>query len=216
MTEVPKVTDRRNTMGPTDDLDEIEAARHLLARSFHGQPHFVDLFPSPLRRERALPHVFGAVLADAATHGRIDTAKVDGRLSGVAIWYPPRHYPLSPIRQLRALPAGLRMALTAPLSVSRVIGYQAEAARLHPVQPYWYLATIGVDPTRHGSGVGTRLLAHGLKAVDASDAPAYLETHTPRGVAWYSQHGFVVDTAEVPFTAGGPPNWTMLRPGGAR
>lgn len=185
----------------------------LLARSFQYQPHFVDLFPDPRVRAHALPHVFAALCRDALGHARIDLATHDGELAGVAVWYPPWSYPLTASRQLAALPAITRLALAAPRSLRRVMRFQSTAARLHPDQPYSYLAAVGVDPTAQGAGIGTRLLESGLAQADTAGHACYLETHTPRLVAWYHDLGFTVRHDEVAFTPDGPPNWTMLRPG---
>lgn len=188
-----------------------EQATDLLARSFHDQPHFVDLFPDPAVRTRALPHVFAALLTDARRHGRVAVATREDLLVGVAVWYPPWAYPLTPRRQLAALPAIARLAAAAPRRLRRVMQFQSTAAALHPDQPYWYLAAVGVDPAHQSAGVGTRLLRCGLDQVDATGQASYLETHTPRLVAWYQELGFRT-RSEAPFTPKGPPNWTMLRP----
>lgn len=189
-------------------------AADLLARSFQHQPHFVDLFPNPRVRARALPHVFAALCRDARQHGRVHVATRDGHLAGIVVWYPPWTYPLSPGRQMASLPDIARMALAASRSVARVMRFQSAAADLHPDQPYWYLAAIGVDPDAQGAGIGTRLLEPGLAEADAAGRDCYLETHTPRLVAWYQRLGFATRHGEVAFTPGGPPNWTMLRRAG--
>lgn len=189
-------------------------AVELLARSFHHQPHFIDLFPDPGVRSRALPHVFVALYRDALAHGRIDVATRDGELLGVAVWYPPGTYPLSAYRQLAALPGIARLAVAAVGSLRRVLQFQASAARLHPEQPYCYLAAVGVDPAAQGAGIGRRLLESGLARADAAGDDCYLETHTPALVTWYQTLGFEVRHGGVAFTPGGPPNWTMRRPAG--
>lgn len=199
--------------GPAGDLTTVKHASRVLVSSFHEQPHFVDLFPEPTVRTRALPHVFAALLADARQHGRIETISSNGTLTGVAVWYPPDAYPLSVGRQLRALPAMLRLAVAAPRSLRRVWQFQGASSRLHPSEPYHYLAAIGVDPAVQGTGVGSELLSMGLAHADATGQPCYLETHTIRNVDWYRAHGFEVRAAEIAFTPGGPPNWTMYRPG---
>jgi ribosomal protein S18 acetylase RimI-like enzyme len=85
-------------------------------------------------------------------------------------------------------------------------------ARLHPAQPYWYLEVVGVDPRARGLGIGTRLLEPVLALADETGQTCYLETMTERNVGWYQSLGFEVREAEVRFVAGGPPNWTMMRP----
>jgi GNAT superfamily N-acetyltransferase len=67
--------------------------------------------------------------------------------------------------------------------------------RAHPTFEHWYLPWLGVVPDGQGSGLGGRLLEHGLGIVDQSHLPAYLETPNPRTLAFYERRGFVV-TAE--------------------
>lgn len=62
----------------------------------------------------------------------------------------------------------------------------------YPRYPHWYLALLGVDPSRQGLGLGSRLLEAGLRMVDADHQPAYLETPNPNSVAFYERFGFVV------------------------
>lgn len=192
----------------------VREAVGLLSASFKERPQFVDLFPDAGVRQRALRPIFSALVSDAVRDGRVDGVWVGSRLAGAAVWYPPHGYPLTPARQLRSMPELLRVALAAPRSVPKVVRFQAGLADLLPAQPYWYLAAIGVDPTRQGAGIGTRMLRTGLAQVDATGQASYLETQTVRNVDWYRSHGFEVRDSEIVLTPGGPPNWTMYRPGG--
>lgn len=62
----------------------------------------------------------------------------------------------------------------------------------HPHEPHWYLAMIGVDPSRQGRGLGSALLQEGLKRCDAEGLPAYLESSNPANIPLYERHGFEV------------------------
>lgn len=198
--------------GPPAAPPTRRQAAGLLARAFRDEPNFVDLFPDPATRRRALPHVFGSLLRDAGAAGRVHTATRASDLVGVAVWLPPGGFPLTAGRVLRTLPDGLRMAAAAPRSLARVLRFTAGAAALHPDEPHWYLAAVGVDPEAQGHGIGTRLLRPVLGEADATGRPCYLETHRRRNVAWYQTLGFEV-RAETSLTRGGPRTWTMLRPG---
>ena len=200
---------------PSNRLGE---AADLLARCFHANQNFVDLFPDEGARSLALPRMFAAGLRDAlgfghvyaATRGVESSAGED--LVGVAVWLPPGAFPLSPVRQLRALPGMAGVLAAAPRSARRLLRYTAGIARLHPAQPYWYLEVVGVDPAARGLGIGTRLLKPVLALADEAGQPCYLETMTERNVGWYRSLGFEVRDARVRFVPGGPPNWTMIRP----
>jgi ribosomal protein S18 acetylase RimI-like enzyme len=194
---------------PTERLGE---AAGLLARCFHDNPNFVDLYPDQSARFRALPRMFAAGLRDALGFGHVYAAMREtgssarDELAGVAAWLPPGAFPLSPRRQLRALPGMAGVLAAAPRSALRLLRYTAGIARMHPAQPYWYLEVVGVDPAVRGLGVGTRLLEPVLALVDEAGRPCYLETMTERNVAWYRSLGFEVRDAGVRFVPGGPPN----------
>jgi GNAT superfamily N-acetyltransferase len=81
--------------------------------------------------------------------------------------------------------------------------------RLHPTDRHLYLAVLGVDPPRQGTGLGSALLAPGLELCDRDGLPAYLETGNERNLAFYSRAGFqVTERLTLPV---GPPVWLMRR-----
>ena len=197
--------------------ERLGEAAGLLARCFHANPNFTDLFPNDRARARALPRMFAAGLQDALGFGHVYAAvrksgnAAGEELAGVAAWLPPGEFPLSATRQLRALPHMAGVLAAAPRSARRLLRYTAGIAKLHPARPYWYLEMIGVDPSARGLGVGTRLLEPVLDLADETEQPCYLETMTERNVDWYRGLGFKV-REEARFVHGGPPNWTMIRP----
>ena len=64
-------------------------------------------------------------------------------------------------------------------------------------EPHWYLPTLGVEPARQGTGVGSALLQPVLARADEEKLPCYLDTVQPRNVAFYQRHGFGVLTEGV-------------------
>jgi predicted N-acetyltransferase YhbS len=82
--------------------------------------------------------------------------------------------------------------------------------QMHPVgRRFWYLGVLGVEPARQGSGVGSALLATGLRICDQNRVGTYLETAEPRNLPFYSRFEFeVLSTTEL---RGGPPVWSMWR-----
>jgi hypothetical protein len=75
--------------------DRPGEAAGLLARCFHNNPNFVDLFPDQRARSRALTRVFAAGLRDALGFGYVYVAtrgvesSTGGELVGVVAWLPP-------------------------------------------------------------------------------------------------------------------------------
>jgi GNAT superfamily N-acetyltransferase len=200
----------RPTLGrlPASDLDP---AARLLGRAFQESPNFVSLWPDPRRRARALPPLMRAGARDALRHGEVHTAHVEGALAAVACWLPPGRHHMSPGRRLRAFPDALRAGLVSPGAIGRLSALGATIERLHPADPHWYLAVLGVEPPLHRRGVGGALLRPVLDRADAERMPCYLETPTRDNVRFYERLGFAV-VEETPLLPGGPVNWTMLRP----
>jgi len=66
-------------------------------------------------------------------------------------------------------------------------------AALHPVEPHWYLATLGVVASARRRGMGAALLSRWLAEVDRDAVPAYLETDSEVNVRFYERAGFSLE-----------------------
>ena len=53
---------------------------------------------------------------------------------------------------------------------------------LHPTDPHWHLAVIGVAPAHQGEGHGDALMAYALAQCDRDRVPAYLESEPAQHV----------------------------------
>src|SRR4029077_6668699 len=82
---------------------------------------------------------------------------------------------------------------------------------LHPPEPHWSLAFVGVEPERQGGGIGRRLLAPVLDLADRSAALCYLETPEAATLAFYRRSRFEVVSEQRPFPRLELPLWTMVR-----
>ncbi len=105
----------------------------------------------------------------------------------------------------------------AELAGDRAAAYAAAEAALaphRPVEPVWFLGTVGVDPDSQGRGLGSAVIRPGLAAAERAGVPAFLETSEKRNVGFYERLGFRV-TATVEIPDGGPVTWAMLRDPGA-
>jgi ribosomal protein S18 acetylase RimI-like enzyme len=192
-------------LGPLAD-QERPGAEGVLARAFRDSPLNVAVIGSdPQRRLRANLHGARALLPVAVAGGLVLVARDGGAARGLLVATPPFGWPL-PAPSFRAQ---LRRVLGQGLRVTRRWGLVFEAlARVHPREPHWYLATLGVDPLAQGRGVGTALLAQWLESVDADALPAWLETDRQANVGFYRRAGFeVVRRTEVL----GTPVWCMVR-----
>jgi len=73
--------------------------------------------------------------------------------------------------------------------LENVIQFFEEFSKYHP-EDAWYLAFIGVDPSKQGMGVGSFILKEALKMIDEKGEKAYLESSNPRNMSLYERHGF--------------------------
>ena len=143
---------------------------------------------------------------ESLRHGGVEVACDGARIAGVAVWFPPGIWSGT---EVGALPGYLR-AFGRRLNVcSR---FTSVAVRTHPRErPHWYLAAIGVDPSRKGRGVGAALLRSRLERCDKESVAAYLESSNPENVPLYEHFGFQV-TGELGLPKGAPAVSTMWRP----
>jgi GNAT superfamily N-acetyltransferase len=194
---------------------DISAISQVMARAFEDDPPFVWMLPDARSRRRRLEILFVTMLRwEVLPHGGVEVAcSPDGGILGAALWLPPGRWRMSFTRQLLTLPSGLRVFW-------RRIGYGSvfvdAAARVHPVDPHWYLHGIGVDPEAQGRGVGGALLRSRLDRCDAAGVSAYLESSKPANVPLYERFGFAV-CGRLALPRGAPevtPMWRCpVRPG---
>lgn len=168
---------------------DVDALAPLMAEAFIEDPPLRALVGErPDLRQRA-ESLYRAMLLESPLHeGTIDLARDGDRIVGAAIWYAPGRASASLVHHLPQLRWYLRAfgARRLPYAL-RVTN---DVAAYHPHVPHWYLQAIGVAPSARGSGVGSALLRHRLRAVDAAGEAAYLESSSARTGALYRRHGF--------------------------
>jgi GNAT superfamily N-acetyltransferase len=169
---------------------ELDAAADVLARAFRDNPLNCAVVPGGERqRVRANRAGVAAYLPIALERARVLAAREDGALAGVLVATPPWRWPI-PGPSVAGL---LRLLWGQGLGVARRWSeVSRELREHHPQGPFWYLATLGVEPARWGRGAGRALLADFLAQVDADAAPAYLETDRPELERYYARLGFAV------------------------
>ncbi|WP_395648147.1 GNAT family N-acetyltransferase [Terricaulis sp.] len=160
-------------------------------------------------KQRARERFFDRAVKDAVHPEReLWLAEAGGETLGAAIWLAPgkKAYDLSPLKQLALTPLMLSIAGLGGMSRGFALAEKLEA--LHPHGSHAHLVFLGVATAAQGRGVGSAILKHTLAPLDASGTMAFLETTTPRNVALYERHGFVVSgELNVP----GLQLWTMTR-----
>lgn len=190
----------------------IEAVATVLTRAFHADPIWASLWPQEDRRRHQLSRMFRSLARSMKAAGGYPIVTQD--VAAAAFWMPPG--------RTLGLRAFARTGFAVPRMVLQMrpgelvsflrLGRWTEGRRHALVpEPYWYLMAIGVDPIRHGQGLGTRLVLEGLRRAEEDGTPAYLETETEGNVRFYEGLGFAVLEEHV---APGVdvPIWLMARP----
>jgi ribosomal protein S18 acetylase RimI-like enzyme len=189
------------------DADRQQAI-DVLARAFCDNPLNVAVIGGGDAGRRLRSNLYGmrSLLPVAADCGDVLAASVAGRVAGVLISALPGAYPLPPPPAIQRLRCLLGQGWRVAARWGRV--YDALRAH-HPLEPSWYLGTLGVDPAFHGQGVGSALLERWLERVDREGSAAYLETDVFANVGFYARAGFELE-GEVEVL--GTPIWRMWRP----
>lgn len=185
---------------------DVAVVSTMLTRAFATDPVARFLFPSERTYARQLRRYFTWQLEHVfLTRGEAWTTE---DLAGAALWMPPRAREVSPLEGLAQLAAATRLL---GRRTWRAIRLLEQLERRHPKTTHAYLGTIGTDPDRQRSGIGTALMNVVLDRLDLERTPAYLESSREDNLSFYSRCGFAV-TGEV----GGPPSdlpriWLMWR-----
>ena len=183
---------------------DIAPMTEALVRAFAREPFHQWMVPDAGAWATKAPRYFTSYIKMIRRDGYADT--VDGG-QGAALW-------LSPDKP----GGGMLSRFQVPFVLWRLAGQRFSDVwsviplinRHRPQDPHWYLDIIGVDPNYGRSGIGTALLAHGLKRCDQSGKAVFLDTLSADNTRFYEKHGFEI-TANFTLPSG-LPIWTMVRP----
>jgi GNAT superfamily N-acetyltransferase len=174
-----------------------------LSLAFEDDPVSAFIFRRDRGRRSRLVSFYRIVLDMMSEHGAVYT---DRRVRGAAVWRAPSP---PPVASLKATREGLRMLATLRSATGRALALDQIVSQARPVEPHWYLAILGTEPSEQGRGIGSALLAPVLARCDDERMLAYLESSKAENLPFYERHGFrVAEELRVP---GGPTLWAMSR-----
>lgn len=168
---------------PARSARERERALAVITLGFATDPVARWCWPDAADYLRWMPR-FNAAFSGAALDA--GTADLAGCGRAAAFWLPPGiHSDGDALEALFAesIPARRR---------SEVDAFVARMEAFHPAEPCWHLTQIAVEVEARGQGLGSILLAAGLRRCDAHGAPAYLESSNPVNLPLYRRFGFEV------------------------
>jgi len=189
------------------DIDPVgtEEITTVLAAAMSDGPVARWLMPDTALRRQSSPEYFEIFAEHAVRFGEVYASvdPIDGKLSGVALWFP----------LTRVLPPPLdydrRLKEVTGSAFDRTCELDAALEAVHPLEPHHYLAFIAVRPDRQNLGIGSALLARHHARLDRAGLPAYLEANDPRNRELYLRHGY---SSRPPIVLpDGPPVWPMWR-----
>lgn len=184
-------------VGPRHLLQaDFSAAAEVLTRSFRDDPvvRWIlgvddDRFPA------AGTGFFSALVPRSHRRGHAYVIEKAGVMAGAALWSPPEVPMFGQDDGSAIRDALLEASGEAALARLGAVG-QAMGAH-HPEQPYFYLGTVGIDPSAQGHGLGEVLLRPILDRCDHDGLASYLESSNPRNVRFYERIGYEVIFHEV-------------------
>ncbi len=172
---------------------QLQQTVDALARAFCSNPltRAVVRSDDPDRCFCSNRHSMRTLLTTARLHGQVLVATLDGgAVAGGLVASPPGRFPLPP----PSLVGGLRCLIRQGWQVARRWEAVFEAFEaFHPVEPHWYLGTLGVVASARRRGMGTALLSRWLAGVDRDGVPAYLETDSEWNIRFYERAGFSLE-----------------------
>lgn len=170
-----------------------ERAVHTLAQAFWADPFLRYFYPDESVRRRRIRRFFDLLWRANMDDGWIDVA---GAGEAVALWRRPGRWRVPRRTMFAQLP---RMALAYGLAAGRVLAALRCMERHHPLEPHWYLMTLGTDPAAQGLGLGSALVRAGLARCDMLGLAAYLESGSAANIPFYEGLGFrLLEEVRVP------------------
>ena len=169
--------------------DEDKKLADVLARAFWDDPVLSWLVPNPSTRYARMKHFFQAELHTVRPRGLVLTTD---DLAGAALWSAPDKWKTPPLDIAKD---SISMIRAFGMMIPKALPLLGRMEKVHPTEPHWYLAVIGTDPVRQGTGAGAALITEVTDRCDDAGLPAYLESSNDRNLSYYERFGFQVTEA---------------------
>lgn len=196
--------------GHGDGLDHnwMEAAVDTLVASHADDPALRSVFRHAY--SPSLRTFFEYLVERGVRRGEVSGAVLSGQLTGTAVWFPPGTFPPGGRIALSVRAAGTlaRNRDASTVAMERLV---RGLMRRHPKRPIWYLAAIGVTPTRQRHGIGARMLDPMLKRIDAAGEECLVHVSRESAVEFFRDLGFHVVAGPWQIAGDGPDMWTLRR-----
>ena len=161
------------------------------------------------QRREAMLCYYDYAMREARQYGQL--YRPNGNAFGASIWSKPVSGELA--QQMANQKKAFLRAHLGDASLAKYMQItESMAEQTSAVVPpgSWYLSIVGIAPSFQGQGLGGTLIRPILDNTDELGCHTYLETFTPRNMAFYQQQGFQeAGVFDEPRT--NAPYWVMIR-----
>lgn len=161
------------------DVDIVAA---IVASSFYRLDVIRYLVADPVRR-LAVSRDWYRLYVEHAISGAGQVVMADDQ-SAAAVWFDRTREPTEPHDY------GKRLAELAGDDLPRFQHLDRQMDTHHPNDPHWHLLFLAVQPARWNQGLGSALMDHTHRELDAHGIAAYLEATSPENQKLYHRHGY--------------------------
>lgn len=177
-----------------EEFDEVVA---LSFRAYENYEYFLNSFPDLEERRKVIWSVLYGTWRAILKRSHFLTAKVDGKIVGLAVLEDPHYKRPSDLQFLLHgwwkvfFNAGLKRA-NAWIDMDESAGTPCHDYQ-HNGENIWYCSSLTVDPPFQGKGVGTRLIAFMEKYIrEYGGKQLTLFTNSEKNLAFYKKNNFEV------------------------
>ena len=165
------------------DQAAVENLIHSIVLAFEADPIVRWMYPTEEQYLKKFPQFVKTFASKAFEHNTVFCTK---DYAGGAFWIPPG------IELETDAMVGLIQQTVSKPTQNEVFDLLEQTNNFHPQESYWYLAILGVNPTRQKKGYGSTLIQQVLDNCDRHNQFAYLESSNPANIPFYQRHGFEV------------------------
>lgn len=177
-----------------EEFDEVVA---LSFRAYENYEYFLNFFPDLEERRKVIWSVLYGTWRAILKKSHFLTAKVDGKIVGLAVLEDPQYKRPTDLQFLLHgwwkvfFNAGLKRA-NAWIDMDESAGTPCHDYQ-HNGENIWYCISLTVDPPFQGKGVGTRLIAFMEKYIrEYGGKQLTLFTNSEKNLAFYKKNNFEV------------------------
>lgn len=177
-----------------EEFDEVVA---LSFRAYENYEYFLNFFPVLEERRKVIWSVLYGTWRAILKRSHFLTAKVDGKIVGLAVLEDPQYKRPTDLQFLLHgwwkvfFNAGLKRA-NAWIDMDESAGTPCHDYQ-HNGENIWYCSSLTVDPPFQGKGVGTRLIAFMEKYIrEYGGKQLTLFTNSEKNLAFYKKNNFEV------------------------